>query len=800
MRPLLTAALLLAAPLAAQQPAADTLRAPGLRAPVTLLRDSAGVVHVRAANEHDLFYAQGWNAARDRLYQLELWRRQATGTMAEALGPRWAERDRAARLFRYRGDMARELAHYHPRGAAIVQAFVDGVNAWVDRAARDTTLLPPELRALGITPGRWTPAVVVSRHNGLIGNAESEIDRARAVRRLGAGRVRALGVLGPGEVVLDPDSAVDVEALHDSALAAYREWREPVTFARDEIRWTPAPARAADEGATERATDGSNNWAVSGARTASGKPLLANDPHRAVTNPSLRYMVHLTAPGWDVIGGGEPAIPGVALGHNRHGAWGLTVFGLDFADLYVYRLDANDHTRHRWRGGWARVRTVVDTVRVRGEAPRVVTLRYTRHGPVTWVDSARHLAYAVRAAWLEPGGAPYLASLRLDQARTWGEFRAGLRYAHVPALNWVWADTAGHIGWQAAGIAPVRRTWSGLVPVPGDGRYEWDGFLPVPELPHHADPARGWVGSANEDNVPEDYARLDAVGRAWAEPFRARRLAEVLDTARGLTVGRMAALQHDETSLPARALTAALRDLASRAAAPEDPRVRAARDSLLAWDHVLRATSVAAGVYVAWERALARAVAQRAVPAEARAAAGGVSLRRLLAWVEEPARAPAGVFDGGPSPAAARDALLATTLADAVTELANRLGPDVAGWQLGQPRYKHAAFPPPLGPAFDAWARDSAEAGPLPRGGSSQTLNATGDGMRQTHGATLRVIVDLADWDRSVGTNAPGQSGDPRSPFYRNLFRGWAVGRYFPLPYSAAAVEAAAVRREVLRP
>ncbi|MDF1505413.1 penicillin acylase family protein, partial [Roseisolibacter sp. H3M3-2] len=609
-RPLLLL-LLAAAPLAAQP--ADTLRAPGLRAPVTLLRDSAGVVHVRAASEHDLFYAQGWNAARDRLFQLELWRRQATGTMAEALGPRWVERDRASRLLRYRGDMTRELAHYHPRGAAIVQAFVDGVNAWVDRAARDTTLLPPELRALGIAPGRWTPAVVVSRHNALVQNAESEIDRAQLVARVGAARVRAVGAFEPDPVVLDPDPALDVAALSDSVLAIFRLYRAPLTFERGEVRTAALDAPEAGD-AWDGAREGSNNWAVAGERTASGKPLLANDPHRTIAVPSLRYMVHLTAPGWDVIGGGEPAIPGVSLGHNRHGAWGLTVFGMDMADVYAYRLDPSDHGRHRWRDGWARIRTVVDTIRVRGEAPRVVRLQYTRHGPVTWVDSARHLAYALRAAWLEPGGAPYLASLRLDQARTWDEFRAGLRYAHVPALNWVWADTGGTIGWQAAGIAPVRRGWSGLLPVPGDGRHEWDGFLPVPELPHHVNPARGWVGTANEMNVPADYARADAVGRAWAEPFRSRRLAEVLDSARKLTVEDMTALQHDETSLPARALVAALRE----AAVP--PAAAAARAALPAWDHVLRADSPAAGIYVAWERALSRTVARRA-------GAGPVALR-----------------------------------------------------------------------------------------------------------------------------------------------------------------------------
>ncbi|GLC23566.1 penicillin acylase family protein [Roseisolibacter agri] len=798
-RAALAAALLLASPVAAQ-PAPDTLRTPGLRAPVTLLRDSSGIVHIRAANEHDLFFAQGWSAARDRLFQLELWRRQATGTMAEALGARWAARDHGARLFRYRGDAARELAHYHPRGAAIVQAFADGVNAWIDRVARDSTLLPPELQRLGITPGRWTPAVVVSRHNALVGNAETEIDRARAVRTLGAARVAALGVFGPGRVMLDPDTALDVAALSDSALALFRAFRAPAAFTATDVAGAAASSgeREAASESFEDMPEGSNNWAVAGTRTASGKPIVANDPHRTIAVPSLRYWVHLTAPGWDVIGGGEPALPGVAIGHNRHGAWGLTIFGLDQTDLYVYELDPRDHTRYRYRGAWARMRSETDTIRVRGEGPRVVTLRFTRHGPVTWIDSASHRAYAVRAAWLEPGGAPYLASLRLDQARTWDEFRAGLRYAHMPALNWVWGDTSGTIGWQAAGIAPVRRTWSGLLPVPGDGRHEWAGFLPILELPHRVNPREGFVGSANENNVPAGYAHTDAVARTWAEAWRGTRLREALGTVTGATAADMARLQHDETSLSARALAPLLRDVAF-----EDTNrgalARRARDTLAAWDHVLAASSVPAGVYMMWERTLSRAVTRRAIPADARDAMGSVPLTRVVEWMTRPERAPAGVLDAG-DPRAARDALLAATFGEAVGELSTRFGPELARWQYGQARYHHALIRHPLGAALDSAARATFDVGPAPRGGSAHTLNATGSGDNQTAGASFRIVSDVADWDRSLGTNTPGQSGDPRSPHYRDLFGPWAEGRYFRVPYTTRAVEAAAERREVLAP
>ncbi|MEO7360278.1 MAG: penicillin acylase family protein, partial [Gemmatimonadaceae bacterium] len=316
--------------------ATHSLQVRGLRAPVELVRDSAGVVHIRAKNEHDLFFAQGYSAARDRLFQLEMWRRQATGTMAEVLGARWVERDRASRLLRYRGSMTTELAHYHPRGAAIIGAFVDGVNAFVAKAQQDTTLLPPELKWLGITPGKWTPEVVVSRHNALASNARDEFGSARAVRILGEDAVKRRRRYEPDPVRLGLDSAVAkiLDNVTDArVIAAYDAFKNAPAFRASDVvanmrrgsRSTtsdssfnpstidadglPAFATVAEASASAPSRWESNNWVVSGARTLSGKPIVANDPHRTIATPSLRYLVHLQAPGWDVIGGGEPAIP-----------------------------------------------------------------------------------------------------------------------------------------------------------------------------------------------------------------------------------------------------------------------------------------------------------------------------------------------------------------------------------------------------------------------------------------------------------------------------------------------------------
>jgi penicillin amidase len=795
---------------------------------VELTRDTAGVVHIRAGSEHDLFFAQGYSAARDRLFQFELFRLQATGTLAKALGPRHVPRDTAARLLRYRGDMKAELAHYHPRGRAIVEAFVAGVNAAVDEANAAPERLPPEFGLLGLRPGRWTPEVVVSRHGALSGNLPQELDLSRAVHLLGAGEVERVLHLEPGPVALAKDAAaLDLGAIDAAAVGAgFKLWRSPVAFTAEDLATPPSPGAAPtplpqapgrEPGGADGGEEGSNNWVVAGSRTASGKPLLANDPHRAMRLPSLRYWVHLTAPGWDVVGGGEPTLPGVSIGHNAHGAWGLTVFSLDAEDLYVYETHPDDPRLYRYGKTWERMREERETVEVRGGAPVPVTLRFTRHGPVLHEDPKGRRAYALRAAWLAPGGAPYLASLRMDQARTWEEFRRAVGKNHLPALNYVWADRQGHIGWQVAGVAPVRRGWSGLLPVPGDGRYEWSGTLPVLSLPHQVDPPGGLIATANENNVPRGYAHPGAVGKTWAAPWRVERLREALGgKTRGLTADDQLLLQQDVLSLPSRALLPLLRTLPLT-----EPRAVRAREVLLAAEGLaaeggaarrfpgagleLRADSAAAAVYVAWERRLVRDVAEKALPEEVRPLLGreGVPLRRTLEWLTRPESAPERVFGAQASGRAqARDALLAASFTGAVEDLAAKLGPDVAAWRYGDARFKHVRLAHPLTPALPKATADALrlDVGPLPRGGDANTVNVTGAEDNQNHGASFRFIADLSDWDNSLGTNTPGQSGDPRSPHYADLFAPWAEGRAFRVPFTRQAVLEAAESVEVRVP
>lgn len=772
----------------AQAPTAATtsLAVPGLSQPVEIRRDRWGINHIYAQSEPDLFFAQGYAAAKDRLFQFELWRRQATGTLAEVVGRRELERDRGARLHMFRGDLDSELAHYHPRGKAIIEAFVQGVNAYIAETERQPSLLPIEFKALGLTPGRWTPAVVISRHQSLTANLTEEVRYMRALKHMPAEALKELIYIQGGDPVFSLDPALDARALPDDVLRLYSAFRNPVEFKPEdvtaELRGAVRAASLAprDEDTVNPRDIGSNNWVVSGTRTQSSYPILANDPHRTQSAPSLRYWVHLVGPGWNVIGGGEPVLPGVSIGHNEFGAWGLTIFGNDSEDLYVYDINPANANEYRYQGRWEAMTIITDSIPVKGEKPVAVEHRYTRHGPVIYEDRANRKAYAVRAGWMEPGSAPYLASLRMSQARTWEEFREACSYNRMPAENMVWADRTGTIGWQAAGIQPLRRNWSGLLPVPGDGRYEWDGYLPITALPHEVNPPRGFVATANHYLFPNDYPYPEAVHYTWADPYRASRITEVLGSGRLFSVPEMARLQNDDLSIPARALVPLLKDVT--VASPASLR---ARDTLMGWDFVMDKASAPAGIYGMWQRRVFANVREVMVPAAAREVLGAnaLSVKRMIDWLY----APDGRF--GTDATAGRDALLVKSLDEAVAELTKRFGPDLAKWQWGQDGFHHALIRHPLAAAVNDATRATLNVGPLPRGGSGETVSATGSADNQTSGGSFKLIADTENWDNSIGINNPGQGGNPASPLYRNLFEMWAKGRYFPVAYSRAKVE-----------
>ncbi|MCJ2016580.1 penicillin acylase family protein [Methylobacterium sp. E-065] len=848
-----------------------TYALPGLDGPAEIRVDRWGLAHIRAGSARDAFRAQGFNAARDRLWQLDLWRKRGLGLLAANFGPGYLAQDRAARLFLFRGDMAAEWAAYGPQDTkAIVTAFVDGLNAYVALTEARPELLPPEFALTDTRPARWQPEDVVRiRSHGLVRNVLSEVARARVLARaesreagLAADNLRKR--ISPPHEPLVPDG-LDAADWPDDLLDDFRLATATVGFSperlaatRDEAwAWSKVDAHGAvtrgPRAAPKEPAEGSNNWVVGPSRTETGRPILASDPHRVYLQPSLRYAVHLTAPGLDVIGAGEPALPGISIGHNGHAAFSLTIAPMDQEDLFVCATDPAGPDRYRYGDGWAPIERVVEKIPVRGGPDETVVLGYTRHGPV--IREAAGRAFALRTVWSEPGAAAYLGSLAYLGASSPEAFGEALRHWSAPSVNQLYADAAGRIAWFMTGKAPVRPAHDGLIPVPGDGRYDWAGFHDPGTLPRSLDPEAGWLATANEMNLPPDFpAEAHKVGFEWAEPWRARRIRAVLGDQTRHSLEDSRALQGDAFSEPALRLA----DLVRAMSPASDPDVASAQALLASFEGRLDPDSAAAAlIEVCWVHHLRPALLKVLVP--------DAGTRRLLppgdtqSLIER--------LENGLEPAA-RDAVLADALGAAFRDCLERMGADPmgrlvsaapssdgqqnplktalspsplrggvrggggaegtapldpvppspptpphkgeestlrlhqpnprGGWSWG--RLHHALFAHPL----TALRPDHAwDVGPLPVGGSAASVmhaEYRTDTFRLTHGASFRMIVDVGDWDRSVFVNVPGQSGDPGSPHYADLAPIWGRQDHVPMLYGREAVDAATETIIILSP
>ena len=737
----------------------ESLSVAGLAAPVEVRRDRWGVPHIYAKSQRDLFFAQGFVAAQDRLFQMEMWRRQGEGRLAEVLGQAAVSRDRFARLFAYRGNMAREWAAYGPDTKEIVTAFVRGVNAYIAQAG---DALPPEFAMLGFKPEPWSITVPLARATGLSGvsNGSSEVLHAQLIAALGVKKVEELMPADPARP-FDPAPGLDLNGITSASLGGFGNAFGDVAYNRIE---------------------GSNNWVVSGAKTTTGHPILANDPHRVITNPAVRYLAHLVAPGWNVIGAGEPAAPGIAIGHNDRIAFGLTVVGMDQQDVYVESLGpcaGNASTSIscvKTARGWSHISSRTDTIKVKGESPRVVVLQFTTHGPIVSIDTAGKRAFAIRSVHSEPGTASYLGSLALDRARNWPQFETAMTRWLMPSENMIYADVTGNIGWIAAGLMPKRR-WSGMLPVPGDGTFEWSGFVDGRALPRAYNPSNGFINTSNDNILPTGYTT--PISYEWATRYRAERVREVLRDTRKFSVEDFGKLQHDDKSLLAAALVPVLTAAATRLGQQNTPAVR----TLSAWNLHMSRDQYAATLFEAWAPLAYRRAIAHEVPATG-AIAALLAQRPSYAWLE--------AFLHRTQGTPATDSMLLGALSEAEAELrAMPNGADTLALLWGTvhtAKFRHA-----LAAQYDLPSAS--------RGGDGNTVYATGGaGFSQTAGASFREVIDLADFDRSIVTNVPGQSADPRSPHYADLLPLWATDRYFPLVYSRARVEAETERVTWLRP
>ena len=772
----------------------DSFTLPGLTAPASISIDTWGMAHIRAQGTQDAFFVQGFNAVRDRLWQIDLWRKRGLGLLAADFGPGYLMQDRAARLFLYRGDMAPEWAAYGEDAEMICTAFAAGINAGVDQVRAGHLPLPPEFSELGTTPAHWDPEDVVRiRTHCLSRNAASELARTQ-VQALADPEVDLLRVpLSPPV----PDSEWEVSSKTDlpaDALAVYELATAPVTFQRARLDATLAEAplwSVVDAGKTvHRAAgtmEGSNNWAVAPALSKTGRAIMASDPHRAHAAPSLRYMVHLSAPDMNIIGAGEPSSPGVMAGHNGAAAFSLTIFCADQEDVMVYETASDDPTAYVYKEDVEKMVQIDEVFAVKGEADQTLPLLFTRHGPVVYQDRDRHIAVAVRTVFTDPGSAPYMCSLKSMRTATMPAFRDALATWGAPSVNMVYADVKGDICWQAAAYVPRRMGWRGLAPVSGAGAFEWDGYLTAADLPAIENPGHGYVHSANEMNLPAGWGHNGSpVGFEWFEDGRADRIANVIGKGEASDIAANCALQTDSFSALSLRLIALL----------PGGETCSAQELLRAWDGRSEAGSNAALLFELWLSSHLRpALLARIAPdAELRKflMPGNIpTVVRLLEGDHPNLTARAGL-----SEPTLRDAFLTETLKSAWQDASERFGSDPQVWRWGDLHkgwFGHALTP--LGRKYDV--------GPLDKGGSSTSLmlaHYEAGNYRVCVGASVRMVVDVGSWDNSVWINAPGQSGIPGDPHYDDLAPLWAAGDYVPMLYSEEAVDKATYRRVELRP
>jgi penicillin G amidase len=731
------------------------LTVPGLKAPVEIVRDQAGIPHIYAQNDDDMFFAQGYVMAQDRLWQLEMWRRWREGRLAEIFGPKAYDYDARTRLMMYRGPYDdTEWKSYHPDAERLFGAWANGLNAYV---AQHKDRLPVEFQLTGIVPEPWTAKTLTLRwaQIGLDSASGTPLDELRLaldVAKMGLAAANTKAAPDPWDALTAP-AGLDVKGIPEGILDVVRKGDgnpfapgvlpdlEIVPQYRDLV----APlkvARVLPEPELQD-MDGSNNWVVSGRLSTTGVPMVVNDPHRTIEMPSLRYFVHLVSPGWNVIGGSEPPFVGVDAGSNDTMAWAFTFAGIDMVDTVVEDVNPADAAQTKFNGAWEPMKVVREEIAVKGEAtPRTIELKFTRHGPVFFEDAATHRAYVAKSVNQEPGTAPFKGSLKLAQATSCEDFFDRAMSWKVPTHNLLCGDTLGNIALQVSGLTPDRTGWSGRLPVPGTGQYEWKGFRS--DLPREFNPERGYIATANDNSHPPGYKGRPVLFRTsvGVKESRIARIHQMLGTGQKFGIEDHKRMHHDAYSLRA------ARDLPLfQGWTSTDADVEKARAAIAGWDKVMSAETMAGAIYVRWT-------------------------------ATEAARA----LDSGAVAAPKRRALVEEGLAQAVERLTKDWGADWTQWRYG--RINTSTLPHMFVPQFSLPA--------VERPGGFNTVNATG--------ANFRRIIDLSNVDNSVATNAPGQSAQPGSPYYGNHRERLANGQYFPLPYTRGAVAAQAAHTLTLKP
>jgi len=765
----------------------------GLSAPVEVLRDARGVPHLRASSLEDLFFAQGYVTAQDRLWQMDLSRRLAEGELSEVFGDRALRLDIENRTLGFHQVSERALAELSREARAPLTAYANGVNAFI---ANHQHRLPIEFLLLMYQPRPWTEvdSLGVALNMAKMLNTTWGMDLMRE-------RLRAkLGHELFADVLPDHSSLDEPVAELPPGTKVAPQWKPaypPPTCADLDpnlshqpragmIPIDPALAALLSAGGESSPGLGSNNWVVSGAHTQSGTPLLASDPHLDHSIPSVWYMIHLKAPDLNVSGVSLPGLPLVVIGHNERIAWGMTNTGPDVQDLYAETFDPGSPNKYLHNGAWVNAEIREEVIKVRRKQDYRLRVKITRHGPIVSESCERELA--LRWTALEPHAISSLFNgvSKTVLAENWKQFTAALRDYTGPMQNFVYADVDGNIGYYAAAWVPIRKLGTGAVPAPGStDDYDWTGYIPFEDLPHSYNPSSGIIATANGRVVPDGYPYF--ITSHWDPPFRTARIFQLLRAGKGLNVDDMLRIQTDILTLEDKWLADQLLQ-AGQQQQPKSADAQYALSLLAHWDGEARMDSAATLVCEVTRRALLERIVRPKLGSEfaiSRWAMGTIFLQNVLAnnwrrWL------PPG------------DSSFADTLMKSLEEGVQQI-PKLVGnrshdsWKWGNTI--PLTIYHPLGQGVPLLGR-ILDLGPFPQAGTATTVKAT----TARHGPSMRMVVDFSDLDHSVQNITVGESGQVFSPYYKDQFEAWYHGRSFPMSFSDAAVDRATVHKLVLEP
>ncbi len=756
-----------------------TLTVPGLFSSVKVIRDQWGVPQIYAQNDHDLIFAQGYVHAQDRLWQMEMTRRMGQGTLSAALGKTTIEADVYMRTLGLRQVAERTWETIPDEDRSLLEAYVAGVNAYID-SHRDR--LPLEFTLVGVKPDHWTPidglmagGTLASHLSG--NNYVRELIRARLISQLGVDTAMLLFPASRGNeaIIVPPEikNYAGISGVQSESLAVVSEWLGD-------------PAEAW----------GSNGWAVSGSRTATGAPLLVNDLHHSLQMPALAYANGLHGGHFDCVGFTLPGMPFVLVGHNQHIAWTVTNLAGDVQDVYLEKLDDPQNPKqYEFEGKWYDLDIRHDTLLVKNSEPVNFDILSTRHGPLSNRIVGRPEADPLSIHWtFSESVLPIKAMIDVNWATNWDEFRDALRDWHVPSQNWVYADVQGNIGYQAAGDIPIRTPQhQGFLPVPGwTGEYEWQGFIPFDQLPSTFNPPQGFVVTANNKVVSDDYPYY--LSSDWDPGYRAKRITDLLTDNQHVTITDATKIQLQTYSLPAQALRPYLLALD-----PGDNIQAQALAAVKAWDLFYTTDSIGASIYEAWYSCLLKnTVGDELGPdlmkeymPELYRSHGGMLLSSMMQLMADPHHP---LFDDVNTPGVeSRADMIARSWADAVNLLSTRYGTDINGWQWGH-RHTITFVHTPFGQSGIAPVEALFNSRTFAMPGSSLSVNAGAYRWNNLfavyYGTLERTVMDLSSWNNMLAVNSTGQSGQVFHPHRDDQIPLWQNGEYYPVPFEANVVEA----------